>query len=88
MWIVFSLLSAISESFKDIFGKLGSIKTDEYTSAFSLHLVNLILSIPLLLITGIPPIQSQFFYGALAFLFYHPDLVDPLHEGAESFPLI
>lgn len=72
MWILLSLLSALSETFRDVTSKLGSTKTDEYTSAFSLHLVSLILSLPLLFLEPFPGLKPGFWYGTLAFLFITP----------------
>jgi uncharacterized membrane protein len=68
MWIVLSLLSALFESAKDTFGKLSVNKTDEYTSAFSLHLFTLTITIPMGLLAGIPTLKPEFWWGSLLFL--------------------
>jgi uncharacterized membrane protein len=68
MWIILSLFSAIFESAKDTFGKKAVFKTDEYTSALSLHLFTLIVSVPVIIYTGIPKLTASFWWGSLLFL--------------------
>ena len=72
MWIIFSLVAALSETAKDTFGKTSVIKTDEYTSAMCLHITTLFISTILVIFTGIPKIISIFWVGSLAFLFITP----------------
>lgn len=71
-WLLFSLLAAFSESLKDTFGKLSSVKTDEYTSAFSLHFFSLIFVLPFIIYTGIPVLTNEFWLGSSAFLIITP----------------
>lgn len=72
LWLLFSLLSALSESLKDTFGKLSSEKSDEYTAALSLHLFSLIFIVPMLIYSGIPKITTSFWVGSAAFLIITP----------------
>jgi uncharacterized membrane protein len=72
MWIIYSLLSAFSETAKDAFGKVSVVKTDEYTSALSLHITSLLISSALVIFYGIPKLDLQFWYGSAAFLFITP----------------
>ena len=71
-WLILSLLSALSESAKDIFGKLGSVKTDEYSAAVALHLATLVFTLPVVFFTGIPDLKPGFWSGNLGFLFITP----------------
>lgn len=71
-WILFSLAAAFSESLKDTFGKLSSIKTNEFAAGIVLHAVSFFLVLPLLLFAGIPELKASFWYGSAAFLFITP----------------
>jgi uncharacterized membrane protein len=68
MWIIFSLLSATSESLKDTFSKIGSTKSDEYTAATALHVFTVFITLPLVLWHGIPDLKASFWWGTLGFL--------------------
>lgn len=72
MWLILSLISALSESIKDVFGKIGSKKTNEYTSALIMHLVTLIFTIPFIFMNPIPKLTTPFWIGSFAFLFITP----------------
>ena len=72
MWLILSLVSALSESIKDIFGKIGSNKTNEYTSALIMHLVTLLFTVPFIFINPIPKLNTAFWIGSFAFLFITP----------------
>ncbi len=72
MWLVFSLIAALSETAKDTFAKLSVIETDEYTSAMCLHVTTLLISLILLFVYGIPQIGKNFWLGTIAFLFITP----------------
>lgn len=52
MWLVFSFISAISVSFKDVASKLGLRKLDEYIIAWSWRFFSLFFLIPAFLIFG------------------------------------
>jgi uncharacterized membrane protein len=53
-WLLFALATAFSESFKDLFSKLGLKKVNEYLAAWILMAMALPLLAAALLITGIP----------------------------------
>ena len=52
--------TAVSEAFKDIFSKVNLRHVDEYTAAFSMHLVISILLAPIVLIMGVEGISNRF----------------------------
>lgn len=58
--------TAISEALKDIFSKRNLIHVDEYTAAFSMHLVISVLLAPVVLITGIEAMSTKFLIALLA----------------------
>jgi|SRR3989338_4896615 len=60
MWVFLSFLSAFSSSGKFIIGKISSVKTDEYTSAFALQFFALILLLPFVVFSGIPKLQNSY----------------------------
>jgi len=72
MWLFLSILSAFSESIKDIFGKIGSNKTNIYTSALIMNLVTLFFTIPFMFSNPIPQLKTSFWIGTFAFLFITP----------------
>lgn len=67
-WIIVSISSALFESLKDACGKISTQRSDQHTSAFSLHLVTFMASSLWLLFNGIPHLTPSFWWGALAFL--------------------
>lgn len=72
MWLILSFASAFSESIKDVFGKIGSNKTNEYTSALVMHLVTFIVTLPLIFFIPIPKLLVPFWLSTLAFMFITP----------------
>ncbi len=58
--------TAISEALKDITSKFNLYHIDEYTAAFSLHLVQSIILAPLVLYLGPEEISNRFLYALLA----------------------
>lgn len=65
MWFLLSLLTAISEATKDMFGKKGLAKVDEYLVAWGWRAFALPFLLPLLFFISIPKIDSQFWYALL-----------------------
>lgn len=57
--------TALSEAFKDITSKFNLHHIDEYTAAFSMHLVQSILLIPLVFYFGIEAMSSRFLWALL-----------------------
>lgn len=55
--------TAVSEALKDITSKYNLHHIDEYTAAFSMHLVQSILLIPLVLYLGIEEMSPRFLYA-------------------------
>lgn len=72
MWLVYSILAALSESVKDALGKKTSQDVDEYVSAFSLHVLTLILCVPFLFFEGVPQLSLQFWQGSAVFVIITP----------------
>lgn len=72
MWFFLSLLSAFFETAKDTSGKHSVTKTDEYTAAIALHIFTLLATIPFLILSEIPQLETSFWLGSLAFLFITP----------------
>jgi uncharacterized membrane protein len=63
MWIIFSAIAALSESFKDVFGKKNLLKNiDEYTVSWSLAFFSFIFLLPILFIKKIPSIGEDFWW--------------------------
>lgn len=58
--------TAISEALKDITSKFNLHHIDEYTAAFSLHLVQSIFLLPLVFFMGIEEMSSRFLWALLA----------------------
>lgn len=71
-WLFLSLASALSESVKDTFAKMGSMKTNEYAAAISLHATTCIFMLPLVIYEGIPSLRGGFWWSSAAFLFITP----------------
>ena len=65
MWLLFASLTAIFEACKDATGKQSLKTLDEYSVLFSFMAVGVVLLLPVLLITGIPPIQPGFWLAIL-----------------------
>lgn len=60
-WVLFAFLTAFFESAKDIFGKRGLAKSDEYVVAWAWRFFAVPFLLPPLLLTGIPPLDREFF---------------------------
>ena len=63
MWFFWSLGNALAESIKDVFGKHGAQKFDEYLAAFSQRFFALFLLIPLAFIFGNAKPDAIFWYA-------------------------
>ncbi|PKD16224.1 hypothetical protein APR41_10580 [Salegentibacter salinarum] len=61
-----AFMTAISEALKDIASKYNLHHIDEYTAAFSLHLIQSILLVPIVLYLGIEVMSSKFLLALLA----------------------
>ncbi|MCG3120244.1 MAG: hypothetical protein ALAOOOJD_02871 [bacterium] len=59
-WIVFALLTAFCESFKDVFSKKGLARLDEYVIAWALRFFALPFLLPLLFFIKMPPLGPGF----------------------------
>jgi len=60
LWLLFSILTAFSESMKDVFSKNNLKNLDEYAVAWGLRFFALPFLLPLLLVIEIPPLGKQF----------------------------
>jgi drug/metabolite transporter (DMT)-like permease len=63
---ILAFVTAFSEVFKDIFSKFNLRHVDEYTAAFSMHLVLSILLGPVVLYLGVEPMSNRFLLALLA----------------------
>lgn len=72
MWIIYSFISALAETTKDIIGKKGSQQTNIFITAFSLNFFALLVLTPILIYSGIPTLKPAFWYGVLAAAFTIP----------------
>ena len=60
MWFFFASLTAFFEACKDATGKQSLKTLDEYSVLFGLMAVGSVILLPVLLLTGLPPIQPSF----------------------------
>ncbi|MGH7450308.1 MAG: EamA family transporter [bacterium] len=60
IWIVFSLLTALCESLKDVFSKKGLANIDEYVIAWSLRFFALPFLMPILFFVKLPALTKNF----------------------------
>jgi uncharacterized membrane protein len=60
IWLTFGLLTAFFEAVKDVFSKQNLKKNDEYVVAWSLSFFSAIFLVPLVIFTGIPSLNLQF----------------------------
>lgn len=60
IWFVFSILTALSESCKDVFSKKGLANIDEYVIAWALRFFALPFLLPILFFIKIPPLGQEF----------------------------
>ena len=65
MWLFFASLTAVFEACKDATGKQSLKSLDEYSVLFSFMAVGVVLLLPVLLITGVPPIQPGYWLAVL-----------------------
>ena len=65
LWLPLALLTALSESLKDVFGKLILAKTDVYVVAFALRLFSLPFILPLLFFIEIPVVKPAFYVALI-----------------------
>lgn len=65
LWFLFSFLTALLESTKDVFSKKGLRNLDEYILAWSLRFFALPFLIPLLFFIKIPPLGNLFWIALL-----------------------
>jgi|SRR3989344_8123916 len=72
MWVVFALLTSLSESVKDVLGKSSTTKTNVIITAFSVQFFGLLLLIPLVLLTGIPELKPSYWVAVLVGVFFIP----------------
>ncbi len=61
LWLPLAFLTALSESLKDVFGKITLAKNDVYIVAFALRLFALPLILPFLFFIEIPALNKAFF---------------------------
>ncbi|MEK9143403.1 MAG: DMT family transporter [Patescibacteria group bacterium] len=67
MWPLFAFATAFLETAKDVVGKQGAQKTNEYMTAFAMQFFEAILLSGVLLVVGIPVIQPMFWVVLLGF---------------------
>ncbi len=65
VWFLFALLSAFSESLKDIFSKKRLAEVDEYSAAWGMRMFAALCLIPVVLFFGIPSLGSSFWFALL-----------------------
>lgn len=65
-WLIFSFLTALCESFTDVFSKFSLKDTDEYVVAWSMRLFAVPFLIPVLFFIEIPPIGLHFWTALFA----------------------
>jgi len=63
IWFLYAFLTAFFESIKDVISKRSLQDFNEYLIAWSLWFFALPILIPILLFTGLPEIQSEFYYA-------------------------
>lgn len=61
MWLLYSVITAILESFKDIQSKQSTKQLDEKSAALNFQLYSLIILVPAVMLTGIPTIKPLFY---------------------------
>ena len=65
MWLFFASLTAFFEACKDATGKQSLKSLDEYSVLFSFMAVGVVLLLPVLLISGVPPLLPGFWVALL-----------------------
>jgi drug/metabolite transporter (DMT)-like permease len=69
MWVVFAFGSALMETCKDVLGKTGTTRTNEYATAFWMKFFGLLMLAPVVLIFGIPPLYSNYWLALFLGMF-------------------
>ncbi|MEK0182775.1 MAG: EamA family transporter [Oscillatoriales cyanobacterium] len=64
-WLILGIFTAFFEAVKDVFGKQNLKKSDEYVVAWSLSFFSVISLSPWVIYTGIPALNSQFWFALL-----------------------
>ena len=64
-WLILGIFTAFFEALKDVFGKQNLKKSDEYVVAWSLSFFSVISLTPWVIYTGIPALNSQFWFALL-----------------------
>jgi uncharacterized membrane protein len=65
LWLILSILTALFQSLKDVFSKIGLKSVDEYITSFALSFFTVIFLSPFLFYTKIPPIKNIFWLALL-----------------------
>ncbi|MGB7710920.1 MAG: EamA family transporter [Microcoleus sp.] len=64
-WLILGIFTAFFEAVKDVFGKQNLKKSDEYVVAWSLAFFSVISLSPWVIYTGIPALNTQFWFALL-----------------------
>jgi uncharacterized membrane protein len=64
-WLILGIFTAFFEAVKDVFSKQNLKKSDEYVVAWSLSFFSVIFLTPWVIYTGIPALNSQFWFSLL-----------------------
>lgn len=72
MWILYSFISAFSETAKDIIGKNVTPKTGDLIASLFLQAIAAVVLAPLLLLTEIPALKLPFYFGLISPFFFAP----------------
>ena len=64
-WLILGIFTAFFEAIKDVFSKQNLKKSDEYVVAWSLAFFSVIFLTPWVIYTGIPALNSQFWFSLL-----------------------
>ncbi|XZN92300.1 MAG: EamA family transporter [Microcoleus sp.] len=64
-WLILGIFTAFFEAVKDVFGKQNLKKSDEYVVAWSLSFFSVVTLTPWVIYTGIPALNSQFWFALL-----------------------
>lgn len=65
-WLLLSILTALSESLKDVFSKNSLRQLDEYRVAFGLRFISFLFLIPIFFFLPIPELSVDFWWALLA----------------------
>lgn len=64
-WLILGIFTAFFEAIKDVFSKQNLKKSDEYVVAWSLAFFSVIFLTPWVIYTGIPELNTQFWFSLL-----------------------